>query len=113
MVKARARTVNIAQAAMNRNEFIAFVRDYVTADPAVAAHIPAAIEAGISANLEEAKDRLAAMEVIAMMLASRKYATTDAVILAKLKELQGKTFCNWDAVIEKLRKDVDKLNSKA
>jgi hypothetical protein len=81
---------------MTNDEFLAFVRSYVAANPDVAAHVANHAQTGLNAALSKAYERAADMELALVAATSKKFKGADQVILDKLEKWKGQTSCRWD-----------------
>lgn len=81
---------------MNDDEFLMFVRAYVTEHPAVAAKVADYATSGLNEALGKAYERAADMEIALVAAVSKKMKGADSIILSKLEKWEGKTSGRWD-----------------
>ena len=86
---------------MTNDEFLAFVRSYVAANPDVAAHVANHSQAGLNEALSKAYERAADMEVALVAATSKRFKGAEQVILDKLGKWKGQTSCRWDWLTDK------------
>jgi hypothetical protein len=84
----------------DRENFLKYVRDYVTADPEAAPYVAQAASAGVSAALREALHRAADMETALAVAIAKRHKGADALIHDKLKQWEGKTSLNWTGILK-------------
>ena len=86
---------------MTNDEFLAFVRSYVAANPAVGAKVADYAQAGLNEALQKAYERAADMEVALVAATSKKFKGGEQLILDKLAKWKGQTSCRWDWLTER------------
>lgn len=81
---------------MERQRFLAYVRNYIEQDPEAAAFVADHAQAGLRAALSKAYERAADMEVALSVLATKRYKGADDLVRQKLEKWEGKTALRWD-----------------
>ena len=81
---------------MNEEDFLNLVSTYVAEHPQLTAKAILAVQRGTDQALTQALKRAADMEVVASLLAARKYPGSRETVIRKLKQYQGETVLNWD-----------------
>ena len=84
--------------------FLFTVRDTCKANPEMVAKVVDAANSGLRDRLDEMRKLSADIEAVAMLAMVRRTKGIDKALLAKLKQVNGKSFVNWDSEITKLEK---------
>ncbi len=84
--------------------FLFTVRDTCKANPEMVAKVVDAANAGLRDRFDEMRKLSADIEAVAMLAMARRTKGIDKALLAKLKQVNGKSFVNWDSEITKLEK---------
>ena len=84
--------------------FLFTVRDTCKANPEMVAKVVDAANAGLRDKFDEMRQLSADIETVAMLAMARRTKDIDKALLAKLKQVNGKSFVNWDSDIAKLEK---------
>lgn len=84
--------------------FLFTVRDTCKANPEMVAEVVQAANAGLRDRFDEMRELSADIEAVAMLAMVRRTKGIDKALLAKLKQVNGKSFLNWDSEITKLEK---------
>ena len=84
--------------------FLFTVRDTCKANPSLVAEVVQAANAGLRDRFDEMRELSANIEAVAMLAMARRTKDIDKALLAKLKQINGKSFVNWDSDIAKLEK---------
>ena len=84
--------------------FLFTVRDTCKANPEMVAEVVQAANAGLRDRFDEMRELSADIEAVAMLAMVRRTKGIDKALLAKLKQVNGKSFVNWDSEITKLEK---------
>ena len=84
--------------------FLFTVRDTCKANPEMVAKVVDAANAGLRDKFDEMRQLSADIETVAMLAMARRTKDIDKALLAKLKQVHGKSFVNWDSDIAKLEK---------
>ena len=84
--------------------FLFTVRDTCKANPEMVAEVVQAANAGLRDRFDEMRQLSADIETVAMLAMARRAKDIDKALLAKLKQVNGKSFVNWDSDIAKLEK---------
>mgnify|MGYP003598346632 CR=1 FL=1 len=84
--------------------FLFAVRDTCKANPEMVAKIVDAANTGLRDRFDEMRELSANIEAVAMLAMARRTKDIDKALLAKLKQVNGKSFVNWDTNIAKLEK---------
>ena len=84
--------------------FLFTVRDTCKANPEMVAEVVQAANAGLRDRFDEMRQLSADIETVAMLAMARRTKDIDKALLAKLKQVNGKSFVNWDTDIAKLGK---------
>ena len=84
--------------------FLFTVRDTCKANPEMVAEVVQAANAGLRDRFDEMRQLSADIETVAMLAMARRTKDIDKALLAKLKQINGKSFVNWDSDIAKLEK---------
>ena len=84
--------------------FLFTVRDTCKANPEMVAEVVQAANAGLRDRFDEMRQLSADIETVAMLAMARRTKDIDKALLAKLKQVNGKSFVNWDTDIAKLEK---------
>lgn len=82
--------------------FLFAVRDTCKSNPEMVAKIVDAANTGLRDRLDEMRELSANIEAVAMLAMARRTKDIDKALLAKLKQVNGKSFVNWDTNIAKL-----------
>ena len=80
------------------------VRDTCKANPEMVAKVVDAANTGLRDMFEEMRELSANIEAVAMLAMARRTKGIDKALLAKLKQVNGKSFVKWDSDIAKLEK---------
>ena len=84
--------------------FLFTVRDTCKANPEMVAEVVQAANAGLRDRFDEMRQLSADIETVAMLAMARRTKDIDKALLAKLKQVNGKSFVNWGSDIAKLEK---------
>ena len=84
--------------------FLFTVRDTCKANPEMVAEVVQAANAGLRDRFDEMRELSANIEVVASLAMARRTKSLDKALLAKLKQVNGKSFVRWDDDISKLEK---------
>ena len=84
--------------------FLLNVRDTCKANPEMVVKVVDAANAGLRDRFEEMRELSANIEAVAMLAMARRTKDIDKALLAKLKQVNGKSFVNWTVDIAKLEK---------
>ena len=84
--------------------FLFTVRDTCKSNPEMFAKIVDAANTGLRDRFDEMRELSANIEAVAMLAMARRTKDIDKALLAKLKQVNGKSFVNWDSDIAKLEK---------
>ena len=84
--------------------FLVTVRDTCKANPEMVAKVVDAASTGLRNRFDEMRKLSADIEAVAMLAMARRTKDINKALLAKLKQINGKSFVNWDSDIAKLEK---------
>ena len=84
--------------------FLFTVRDTCKANPEMVAKVVDAANSGLRDRLDEMRKLSADIETVAALAMARRTKDIDKALLAKLKQINGKSFVRWDSNIAKLEK---------
>ena len=84
--------------------FLFTVRDMCKANPEMVAEVVDAANSGLRDRFDEMRKLSADIEAVAMLAMARRTKDIDKALLAKLKQVNGKSFVKWDSEIAKLEK---------
>lgn len=87
---------------MQREQFLALVRDYIKSDPEAAAYVSDHVAHGLNASRQEAMERAADMEVALSVMIAQRYKGRETLVLQKLRKWNGKSALRWDDTINDL-----------
>ena len=87
--------------------FLFTVRDTCKANPEMVATVVDAANSGLRDRLDEMRKLSADIEAVAMLAMARRTKDIDKALLAKIKQVNGKSFVNWGSDIAKLEKSND------
>ena len=82
--------------------FLFIVRDMCKANPEMVAKIVDAANTGLRDRFDEMRELSANIEAVAMLAMARRTKDIDKALLAKLKQINGKSFVRLDSDIAKL-----------
>ena len=85
---------------MERAEFLHMVEKYIERDPECAPFVAQHAAIGLKNALSEAYERAADFEVVACVLAARRYPKRMELIKSKVEKWKGRTALNWDQFTE-------------
>lgn len=83
-------------------EFLAYVQAYVAKNPELSSYVVQAASAGVTDALDKIKELALNCESLAVLAMSRRTKSVDSCVLAKLKQINGKSRMNWDSEIADL-----------
>jgi len=83
-------------------QFLYNVEQYVSKHPELSAHVVSAASSGVESAMKRMQSLACDCETLAIMALARRNKSTDAAILSKMKQLQGRSFFVWDSDIEEL-----------
>jgi len=83
-------------------KFLSYVQEYIAENPEVSSYVVQAASAGVTEAMDKIKELALNCESLAVMAMTRRTKNVDSCVLAKLKQINGKSWMNWDSEIEAL-----------
>ena len=93
---------------MNRDTFLAFLKQHIEQNPEHAAYVSDAVSHGLNRALQKANERASDMEVALADSLAKRWPKRVELILAKLMQWNGKSALRWDDTIKQLKKESSK-----
>jgi hypothetical protein len=90
---------------MNKDEFLALVKNHVSEHPEDAAYVSDYVSAGLGIALRKSNERAADMEVALAVTLTKRYPGRVKLVLHKLKQWNGHSALRWDDTIKELEKE--------
>ena len=88
---------------MNHNNFLEYVRSYVSVNPDVAPFVTNYVADGLNSALNQTMERAADMEAALCISLAHKYDSKEEIIISKIEKWEDKSSLNWSTLLTKLR----------
>lgn len=88
---------------MNHDDFLEYVRNYVSANPDVAPFVTNYVANGLNSALNRTMERAADMEAALCTSLAQRHCSKEEIIISKIEKWKDKSSLNWDSLLTKLR----------
>lgn len=88
---------------MNHDNFLEYVKNYVSNNPDVAPFVTNYVAYGLNSALNQIMERAADMEAALCISLAQRYGSKEEIIISRIEKWKDKSSLNWDSLLTKLR----------